>query len=88
MIDTKKTSRTGRPPAGDVAKKVVSLTIDPALLQQVDAYAAEKGISRSAAIEAAITGLLTLNRPITTAENFEQSGCIFASPALGAAIFY
>jgi hypothetical protein len=88
MAHIKKQSRAGRLPAGDVAKKVVSLTIAPALLQQVDAYATEKGISRSAAVEAAITGLLTLNSPITTAEDFVPTDCIFATPSLGAAILY
>jgi len=72
-----------------VAKKVVSLTIDPALVKQVDAYAADKKISRSAAIEAAIVGLLALNSPIATPENsLTQPDCMFASPALGAAILY
>jgi len=84
MAPTKKESRVGRPPSGDVAKKVVSLTIDPALIKQVDKYAANKKISRSAAIEAAIVGLLALNvgSPIT------QPDYVFASPALGAAILY
>ena len=89
MPHSKKLSRTGRPPAGDVAKKVVSLTIDPMLIKQVDEYAADKRMSRSAAIEAAITKLLVLNCPIVTAENsLTQPDCMFASPALGAAILY
>jgi hypothetical protein len=88
MPYTKKQSRAGRQPVGDVAKKVVSLTIDPALLQQFDTYVADKGISRSAAVEAAIAGLLASNSPIATAANFQQSDCIFASPSLGAAIHY
>jgi metal-responsive CopG/Arc/MetJ family transcriptional regulator len=73
-----------------VAKKVVSLTIDPALVKQVDAYAVGKKMSRSAAIEAAITSLLTLNSPIATAENslVQSDNCVFASPASGTAIFY
>jgi len=83
MLDAKKLSRTGRPPSGNVAKKVVSLTIDPALVKQVDAYAADKKMSRSAAIEAAIVGLLASNSPIATPD-----GCIFASPSLGTAILY
>ncbi|MCL2711566.1 MAG: ribbon-helix-helix domain-containing protein [Planctomycetaceae bacterium] len=84
MPHSKKLSRTGRPPSGGVAKKVVSLTIDPALIKQVDEYAANKRISRSAAIEAAIVGLLTSNSgsPIT------QPDCVFASPAVGTAILY
>ena len=90
MPHAKKQSRTGRPPSGDAAKKIVSLTLDPALIKQVDAYAAGKKISRSAAVEAAITGLLALNRPIGTAENsFGQADhCLFATPSLGAAIHY
>jgi len=73
-----------------VAKKVVSLTIDPALVKSVDAYAADKGISRSATIEAAIVGLLAVNSPIAKAENsvVQPELCIFASPALGTAIRY
>ena len=89
MAHTNKQSRTGRPPTGDVAKKVVSLTIDPALVKQVDEYAADKKISRSAAIEAAIVGLLALNSPIATVENsLVQPDCVFASPSLGLAIYY
>jgi len=89
MAHTKKESRTGRPLTGDVAKKVVSLTIDPALVKQVDEYAADKKMSRSAIIEAAIVGLLAVNSPIAMAENsLVQPDCIFASPSLGAAILY
>jgi len=90
MPDRKKESRSGRPPSGNVAKKVVSLTIDPALIKQVDEYAADKKISRSAAIEAAIAGLLALSSPVVAAENslVQPDGSIFASPSLGAAIFY
>ena len=91
MPDTKKLSRGGRRSSGDVAKKVVSLTIDPALIKQVDDYAADKKMSRSAAIEAAIVGLLASNSesPTATAENnLVQPDCIFASPACGAAIHY
>ena len=89
MAYTNKQSRTGRPPTGDVAKKVVSLTIDPALVKQVDEYAADKKISRSAAIEAAIVGFLASNSPIATAENsLVQPDCVFASPSLGSAIYY
>jgi metal-responsive CopG/Arc/MetJ family transcriptional regulator len=87
MPQIKKSSRAGRPPSGEVAKKVVSLTIDPALIEQLDVYAADKGISRSGAVEAAIVGLLTVNSPIATAEN-NFGNCIFASPSLGAAIHY
>jgi len=89
MAHVNKQSRSGRPPSGGVAKKVVSLTIDPALVKQVDEYAADKKMSRSAAIEAAIVGLLALNSPIATTENsLVQSDCIFALPSLGTAILY
>jgi len=91
MAPIKNLSRTGRPPSGNVAKKVVSLTIDPMLITQVDEYAADKKMSRSAVIEAAVVGYLALNAssPIATTENcLVQPDCIFASPALGAAIYY
>ena len=91
MTHTTQQSRTGRPPSGGVAKKVVSLTIDPVLITQVDDYAADKKMSRSAAIEAAIVGLLAvkLGSPMATAENsLVQSDCMFASPDFGAAIHY
>jgi len=89
MPHSRKQSRGGRRPSGDVAKKVVSLTIDPALVKQVDAYAADKRMSRSAAIETAIVGLLAVNRPIASAENnLVQPDCVFATPALGMAIFF
>jgi hypothetical protein len=90
MTNPKNQSRTGRPPSGDVAKKVVSLTIDPALIKRVDDYAADKKISRSAAIEIAITELLALNRPAAMVDNslVQPDTCIFASPTLSAAIHY
>ena len=89
MTHTKQPSRTGRPPLGGIAKKVVSLTIDPALIKQVDDYATDKKISRSAAIEAAILGLLAGNSPVATAENsLVQPDCMFATPDFGAAIHY
>jgi hypothetical protein len=87
MTDTKKQSRTK-----DTAKKIVSLTIDPLLISRLDAYAADKKISRSATIEVAITGLLALDaRPsMTAAENslVLPEDCIFASPQLGTAIYF
>jgi len=95
MSTNKKQSRTGRSPQGDTAKKIVSLSLDPVLINQVDVYAANKGISRLAVIELAITGLLAMNNsPITTAMSVSVNSlvqppdCIFASPALGAAIHY
>jgi hypothetical protein len=90
MTDAPKKQRTAR--SGDKTKKIVSLTIDPALISQVDAYAADRGISRSAAIENAITGLFVVNSspPLTAVENslVQPDDCIFASPQLGAAIHY
>ena len=90
MTHPKQQSRTGRPPSGGVAKKMISLTIDPALIKQVDDYAADKKVSRSAAIEAAIVGLLAvqLENPITTDNSLAQPDCMFATPAFGAAIHY
>ena len=93
MTDIQKQTRTGRFPAGDTAKKIVSLTLDPALIAKIDEYAAEKKISRSAAIETAITGLFavrpTTSQPTMVENSLVQSDdCIFASPQLGAAIFY
>jgi len=61
MSTNKKQSRTGRSPQGDVAKKTFSLSLNPALVDQVDAYATDKGVSRSSVIELAITGLLARN---------------------------
>jgi len=86
MTETKKTSRTK-----DSTKKIVSLTIDPVLLAKIDDYAAEKKISRSAAIELAITGLHALpsSPSIAIAESAVlPDDCMFASPQLGTAIFY
>ena len=90
MTDTNK-KRTGRS-SGDNAKKIISLTLDPALVAKVDEYAAEKKISRSAAIETAITGLFavspTTSQPVVSNSLVQPDDCIFASPQLGAAIFY
>jgi hypothetical protein len=90
MARIRKQSRAGRPTSGNIAKKVVSLTIDPAIIERVDAYAADKRISRSAAIEAAIIGLFTLNSKITATENslVQYDDCIFSTPSIGTAIFY
>jgi hypothetical protein len=89
--DTKK-QRTRRSPSGDTTKKIVSLTIDPALVRQIDSYAAERGISRSSAIEAAIMGLLALKpgNPIIAADNslVLPDNCLFATTSVGAAIHY
>ena len=91
MTDTNR-KRTGRSPSGDKAKKIVSLTLDPALVAKIDEYAAEKKISRSAAIETAITGLFvvsaTTSLPMIENSLMQPDDCIFASPQLGGAIFY
>jgi len=90
MSHSRKQSRGGRRPSGDVAKKVVSLTIDPVLIKRVDAYASDKRMSRSAAIETAILGLLAPKSGILAkAENsVVQPDCAFATPSLGSAIHY
>jgi hypothetical protein len=91
MTDTNK-KRTGRSPSGDKTKKIISLTIDPALVAKIDEYAAEKKISRSAAIETAITGLFAVNAttslPMIENSLMQSDDCIFASPQLGGAILY
>ena len=77
-------------------KSVVSLSLDPTLISRVDIYAFDKGLSRSAVIEMAITGLLeknsTLVIPAATASadvnSLVQPENVFATPALGAAICY
>jgi hypothetical protein len=84
---------TQKPPKiKDATKKIVSLTLDPVLVARIDEYAANKKISRSAAIEVAITGLLALNSSLslTAAENSVvlPDDCIFATPSFGGAIFY
>ena len=84
MTNPSKQSRTK-----DSTKKIVSLTLDPVLLTKIDAYAADKGISRSAAVELSIMELLP-NPSIAVAENsalLPEEG-IFATPSLGTAIFY
>ena len=87
MTETKKQSRKK-----DSSKKIVSLTIDPVLIEKIDGYAASKKISRSAAIETAITAFIALksNAPIAITENSlaQPDDCIFASPSLGAAIHF
>ena len=93
MTNTKKQSRKGRSPAGDTAKQIVSLTIDPALVAEIDKYAAEKTISRSKAVEAAI---VCLTAPIASIPAevdpvnalVSPDDCMFAAPSLGHAIFY
>jgi len=103
MSNEKKQARTKRSPQGDTAKKIVSLTIDPALVSQVDAIASDKGISRSAAFELILAdGLAVLSgRPVAppvtspsarpaekVATAVKVNDCIFASPQLGTAIRY
>jgi len=96
MSTQKKQPRAGRSPKGDSAKKIVSLTIDPALISQIDSYATNKGISRSAAIEEAIAGWFASQQSPksiattanTTDKSVPQFEYIFATPALGKAIRY
>jgi len=97
MSTNKKQSRSRRLLQGNATKQTVSLSLTPALIDQVDGYAADKGISRSAVIELAITGLLAMNNsPVATTKSASTSDnslvqppdCIFASPALGVAIHY
>lgn len=78
MTDLQKQSQTK-----NASKKIVSLTIDPVLIQRLDCYAAQNHLSRSAAIETAITTLLCPNTAVF-AEPPEES--IFASPQIGTAI--
>jgi metal-responsive CopG/Arc/MetJ family transcriptional regulator len=100
MTETKK-QRKGRTPIGEKAKKIVSLTIDSELLEKIDSYAADKKLSRSAAIEEVI--IKTLSTPTTsrqttdrlaamreTENNLVQSsdGAMFAAPQLGRAVLY
>jgi len=54
MSTAKTQSRAKRSPSGDTAKKIVSLTVDPALISQVDGFASDTGVSRSAALETII----------------------------------
>ena len=89
MTDTKKQSRKGRSPAGDTAKQIVSLTIDPALIIEIDKYAAAKSISRSKAVEAAIAYLTSPPATdIPAGVLASPNDCMFAAPSLGRAIFY
>ena len=98
MTETKKQSRKRRTPT-ESAKKVVSLTIDPALIDSMDEYAANKRISRSAAIEEAILNFFVaplqasqdspvpIHEPVNSVvqpnRNYE-----YAAPQHGKAIFY
>ena len=95
MTDEKRQIQKRRSPAGEDTKKIVSLTIEPALVAKIDEYAADKRISRSAAIENAIIGLLASpsDSPVITASEPENSliqsnDCLFASPQVGHAILY
>ena len=74
-------------------KKVVSLSIDRALIEKLDDYAAEKKISRSAAAESAIARLSMPVNSMTesVSENSlvqPEGSTIFASPQAGQAILY
>ena len=76
------------------AKKIVSLTIAPALVARIDEYAAEQKISRSAVIENAMMNWfeLPVNSPaaINEPDNslVQSDDCVFASPQVGHAILY
>jgi metal-responsive CopG/Arc/MetJ family transcriptional regulator len=96
MTNTKKQSHRGRSPAGNEAKKVVSLTLDPTLLGKIDNYASVNGLSRSAAIENAITALFAKAPSVSSVSTTTASvnsivqpeGCLYAAPQIGQAIFY
>ena len=83
MTKPKKQSRkTGR--------KIISLSVNPALIETLDGYAAEQNLSRSAAMEAAIVRLTapTPAVPTTVSVNSPSDGGLFASPQIGQAIRY
>ena len=95
MTDIKIPSRKRRSASKDDAKKVVSLSLNPALLESIDKYAAEQNISRSTAIEHAIVKMFAepANSPLTMDESpndFMQDNNenLYASPQLGQAILY
>jgi hypothetical protein len=95
MTSEKTQMRKRRSPAGDDSKKIVSLTIAPALVARIDEYAADKKISRSAAIENAIVNWLAPPpaSPVATASEpvnslIQPDDCLFASPQAGHAILY
>jgi hypothetical protein len=72
-------------------KKIVSLTLDPALIEKIDEYATAYKKSRSAVIEYFIhTSLTAPEKPIPAApvNSLVQPESIFASPELGQAIMY
>jgi hypothetical protein len=99
----KKQQRKGRSPAGEKAKKVVSLTIDPKTLAFIDEFAAKRNISRSQAVEYAIDTMPMCEKcpleeadtPIASTKSAETenslvkpNNCLYASPQVGKAIFY
>jgi hypothetical protein len=96
MTETKKQSRKGRSPAGDATKKVVSLTLDPALIDGIDKIAKAINVSRSKAVEIAITGLIATppsvaSTPVSAPSKdaaLSPHDCMFASPQMGQAISY
>ena len=98
MTETKKQSRKRRTPT-ESAKKVVSLTIDPALVAQVDEHARLNQMSRSAVIEEAILNYFV--QPLPESKNSPESisepvnslvqpnsNDQYASLPVGKAIFY
>jgi len=95
MTSEKTQIRKKDSPAENDTKKIVSLTIAPALVARIDEYAAEKKISRSSAIESAIVNWLALpvDSPVAAAYEPDNSlvhsdDCLFASPQVGHAILY
>jgi hypothetical protein len=92
-------SKTKKQPKSD--KKIVSLSVSETLMGKLDEYAADNGVSRSAAVEDAIVCLtkpiagtvsgqaLPVNNLDQLSENsLVQSGSVFASPQIGQAIMY
>jgi hypothetical protein len=91
MSKITKQPRAGRPANGNAAKKVVSLTLDPAIIAQVDAYATEHKISRSAAIETILQESFEAKPQSMIApavNSLVQPENIYATPAIGEAILY
>jgi len=98
MTETKKQSRKRRTPTEN-AKKVLSLTIDPALIEHVDEYASNNQMSRSAVIEEAILNYFvqplpeSTDSPVPISEPLNSivqsnSNYEYAAPQHGKAIFY
>ena len=98
MTETKKQSRKRRTATENI-KKVVSLTIDPALIAHIDEHAELSQMSRSAVIEKAILNYFvqplpeSKNSPVPISEPVNSlvqpnSNYEYAAPQTGKAIFY